>query len=101
MNVRSFKLASGEELIATLDRATGQGYVVSKPLVVHVMRGPDGNGTLAFAQWSMIQDEDEIELFDHALLAKPVKVLAAVEDSYIKQTSSFILPPTVSKILQG
>lgn len=66
------------------------------------MRGPDGQGALAFAQWSMVQEPDaEIELFDHSLLAKPVKLLGAVADSYIQQTSSILLPPTPSQILQG
>lgn len=100
-DIRSFKLATGEELVATLVRATGQGYMILKPLVVHVMRGPDGQGALAFAQWSMVQAEEEIELFDHALLARPVKLLDAVADSYIQQTSSILLPPTPSQILKG
>ncbi len=100
-DIRSFKLTTGEELVADLVGVKGTGYIIRKPLVVHVMRGPDGQGALAFAQWSMVQAEDDIELFEHSLLARPVKLLEAVADSYIQQTSSILLPPTPSQILKG
>lgn len=102
MDVRSFKLNTGEELIAELIKETGTGYIISRPLVVHVMRAPDGQGALAFAQWSMVQDEEHIELYDHGLLAKPAKLLDAVAKSYIEQISSILLTAGAkSQILQG
>jgi hypothetical protein len=103
MNVKSFKLTTGEELVAELLHETGMGYVVKNPLVVHVMRGPDGQGSLAFAQWSMIQTSGaQIELYDHAVLCKPAEIIAEVADSYRQQTSSIVLPKaTGSMILTG
>lgn len=103
MSIRSFKLMTGEELVAELLRETGTGYVIQNPLVVHVMRGPDGQGALAFAQWSMVQKPGaEIEIFDHGLVGKPVELVGEVADSYLQQTSSIILPKTaVSQILHG
>lgn len=93
-NIRSFKLLTGEELVATLVRESFDPvvYIVTKPLVVHVMRGPDGQGALAFAQWSMVQAPDEeITLFGHALISEPVKLIDEVAKSYIQQTSSILL----------
>lgn len=102
MDVRSFKLSTGEELVAELKHATGTGYMISKPLVVHVMRGQDGHGQLAFAQWSMVQDEDDIEILDHALVARPVKLLDAVAKSYVEQTTTvFLTENAKSQILMS
>lgn len=101
MDVRSFKLLTGEELIAKLVSPTGQGYIIETPLVVHVLRGPDGQGTLAFAPWSMVQkDDSQVELYDHALACKPVEVVGEVETSYISQVTGLSLPPN-GRILHG
>lgn len=100
MEVRSFKLISGQELIAGLLHETGTGYLVKDPLVVHVMRGPSGEGQLAFAEWSMIHRDREIELLDGALAARPARVLDDVEKSYLEQTTGVALPEA-GKILMG
>jgi hypothetical protein len=103
MDIRSFKLTTGEELVAELIKMTSTGYVVKNPLVVHVMRGQDGQGALAFAQWSMVQQSDtQIEIFGHGLIAHPVELLDEVAKSYVQQTSSIIISPTAaSQILRG
>jgi hypothetical protein len=102
MDVRSFKLSTGEELIAQLIQPTGTGYLVKNPLVVHMMRTPEGP-SLAFAQWSLVQKQGvEIEIFDHAVVAKPAEVLEEVSDSYLQQTTGIVLAPkTAGKILLG
>jgi len=103
MDIRSFKLTTGEELVAELIKMTSSGYIVKNPLVVHVMRGADGQGALAFAQWSMVQQSDiQIEIFEHGLIARPADLLDEVAKSYVQQTSSIIIPPAaVSQILRG
>lgn len=103
MEVRSFKLISGQELVAEVLGETGRGYKVKNPLAVHVMQGPDGQGHLAFAQWSMVQVQGEvIELFSHALAAEPVKLVPEVEHSYAEQVTGLSLPaPPSSRILRG
>jgi hypothetical protein len=101
MDIRSFMLVTGQELVATLIEATGYGYRISKPLVLHVMNSPDGKGMLAFAKWSMIHADEEFHLLDHALLGKPVPVITEVEDSYLQNTSSLILAKPNGSLLQG
>jgi hypothetical protein len=95
MDVRSFKLVNGQELIADLVAVTGRGYSVKNPLVLHVLKGQDGKEMLAFAKWSIVHKEGQpIELLDAALAAAPVAILDEISDSYIQQTSSLILPPS-------
>jgi hypothetical protein len=104
--VRSFMLCTGQELIAELVKATGTGYDIKNPLVVHLMRGPDGQPSLGFAPWSMLHKTGPgaiIPLFDHALLAAPVEVLNEVEASYLTNVSGILVPPAANggKILLG
>lgn len=103
MNVMSFKLISGQELVAELVSETGQGYLVRHPLQVHVFKGPDGQGHMAFAQWSMVQDLAEaVELYDHGLTAKPAKLIDEVAKSYMEQVTGIALPSVPSgRILTG
>lgn len=103
MDIRSFKLIDGSELIAELVSETGLGYAVKRPLLVAPMRGPDGQPHIGFAMWSMIVDFDqEHELLDHGLLRKPLPVEQSVAQSYIQQTSGLIVPPsTTGQILKG
>jgi hypothetical protein len=93
MEVKSFKLSTGEELVAQLLQETGTGYKIKNPLVVHMMRTPEGP-SLAFAQWSLVQAQNtELEIFDHGLIAKPVELMPEVEQSYIQQTTGLLVPP--------
>jgi hypothetical protein len=101
MDIRSFMLTTGQELIANLVAATGTGYKVKNPLVIHMMRGADGQPTLGFSKWSLLHDEEEVELLDHALVARPVKILGEVSDSYIQQTTGLILATPSNQLLRG
>jgi hypothetical protein len=102
MDVRSIKLSTGEEVVAVLVKETGMGYSIKNPLVVHMMKSPQGP-SLGFAQWSMIQAPDvEIELLNHAVMSVPVPVIEEVEASYLEQTTGIALPPkTTGQILHG
>lgn len=103
MNVRSFKLVSGQELIAELIAPTGTGYQIKNPLVLHAMKGHDGQDMLGFAKWSMVHvDGQVISLLDQALAAEPAEVIAEIAKSYVQQTSALVLSPTAaSQILLG
>ena len=102
MDVRSFKLQTGQELVAELVRETSTGYVIKNPLVAHMM--PDGSGgvQLGFAPWSLIHKSDvEIDLFDPGLLARPIELEQQVADSYIQQQTGLILPQSGPQLLKG
>lgn len=94
MDIRSFKLLTGEELIGQLVKRGETRYTVKSPLVVHMMRSPEGP-SLAFAQWSMVQEQGiEVDLFVHALVGPPVQLLPEVIDSYLQHTTGLLLPPS-------
>jgi hypothetical protein len=94
MDIRTFKLITGVELIAELVAPTGNGFRVRKPLQVHFLRGQDGSDQMAFAHWVLTADQDKtVVLFDHLLACQPLETLPEIEDSYIQNTSSIILPP--------
>ena len=100
MNVMAFKLLTGEEIIAEVLASTGQGYKVTTPLVVHVVRDASGPA-LAFARWSFVQKDGEvIHLYEHSLAAAPVPVTDDVSDSYTSQVTGLVLPKQ-GIVLQG
>jgi hypothetical protein len=103
MKVHLFKLTNNVELVAELLKETGRGYVVRRPLQVHIMRTPDGSPTMGFAPWSMIIKEDqEIELYDHTLSSPPLELLDEVATSYIQNVTGLLIPPqTGGSILHG
>lgn len=101
MNVRSIKLLTGEELVTEVVAATGTGYKIRNPLVLHAMNTPQGP-SLGFAPWSLITKKDEeIELLDGAVAARPAAVMDEISDSYIQQITGLVLPPTTSQLLRG
>lgn len=104
MDIRSFMLTTGQELVAELiDFTHAETYVIKNPLIAHMMRGPDGAPQLGFAPWSMIhQDGIKINIPYHAVLAVPIAIEKQVADSYIQNTTGLVLPPSTSgQILMG
>lgn len=101
MQVRIFKLVGGAELIAELVRTGDDGIVIRRPLQVHVIKGQNGEGHLAFAQWSMVATDDEVVLNPWALVAQPMTAIDEVARSYVEQTSGIALPTASGTLLQG
>ena len=102
MDVRSFKLTDGSELVAELINVSNDFVTIKRPLLVAPMRGPDGMH-IGFGLWSMIHETDvEIQLMSHSLLASPIKVLPQVASSYAQQVTGIALPATATgQIIQG
>ena len=102
MDVRSFMLSTGQELVANVLHVSDGVYTIKNPLIAHMMRAPDGSPQLGFAPWSMIHlDGEHIEILEHALLCKPVAIEDQVSQSYIQNTTGLILPSMGGKLLQG
>lgn len=103
MQVKLFKLTTGQDIVAEYIKPTSLGHVIQNPLLAHVMKGADGTPTLAFAPWTMIAQEDQdMELLDQAIAAGPLEAVAEIAQSYEQQMSSIILPPAATgKILHG
>ena len=102
MDVRSFMLSTGQELVANVLNVSDVVYTIKNPLIVHMMHGPDGKPQLGFAPWSMIHtDGQSIEILEHALLCRPVQIEDQVAQSYIQNTTGLILPSMGGQILHG
>lgn len=93
MNICTFKLITGVEIVCELVAETGRGYQVLKPLQVHFLRGQDGSEQMAFAHWIMTAANNQtVHIFDHLLAAEPLPTNSDIADSYRKNTSSIIIP---------
>jgi len=106
MDVKLFRLMNGMELVAELLEplsTEGKGYRVKNPLVASIVQGEGGKPTLAFYEFSMLTpDDDEYMMYNHALMCAPVDPLPEIAESYRKQHSKILLPPTASgQILHG
>ena len=92
MEVRSFKLIGGTELLAELVAENSTSYTIRRPLVTMPVRDKQGNIGIDFAVWSFVQNGEDVFLFHHALLARPVRVLDEVERTYIQNVTGLSLP---------
>lgn len=103
MDVKTFKLTNGVELVAELLGPTGTGYRIKRPLQVAPMRGPNGETHLGFGMWVMTADADQVmELRDTAIAAGPIDAVEEVSTSYTSQVTGLALPPAANgKILHG
>jgi hypothetical protein len=101
LNIKSFMLTNGQELIAELQSEGDTSFTIKNPLVVHMMHGPEGVPQLGFAPWSMLHEEEPIELHKHAVSASPVSLPKKVEDSYIQNTTGLQLATSTGQILHG
>jgi hypothetical protein len=109
MDVRTFKLTTGEELVGELitatATATGTGYRVKRPLAVMVGKNEMGADSMGWGEWPLTADPDQVyEFLDHGLLCAPLKSHEIIAKSYKDQVdpSPLILPPEpTGKILLG
>lgn len=103
MDIKGFKLIGGPEFIAHVVQKTTTGYEVKHPLAIHMMKGPDGQGHLAFAPLMMVADPDEsVSIREAALCAEPFDPIPEIAQSYIEQTTGIALSaPPSGKILMS
>jgi hypothetical protein len=84
-DILSFKLISGEEIIARLEEDTGETFKISKPVVV-VLQGR-GAGTMP---WVLLGEDSVLELKKlHCFAVMPTKKEAA--DQYLENTTGIAL----------
>lgn len=101
MNIQSFFLINGQEVIAEIVSEHPSHFVVERPLYVHMMRGPDGSPQIGFAPMSMIRLDKQVDIYKHAMVSPPMDVEKDVSDSYIQNTTGLITGFAVGQILQG
>lgn len=92
MEVRSFKLIGGMELIAELVVESATSFTIRRPLVVMPTRSKTGELGIDFGMWSFIHNEEDIVLYSHALISRPIGVLAEVARTYVQNVTGLSLP---------
>jgi len=101
MNIQSFILINGQEVIAEVLSEEVSHFVVERPLNVHMMRGPDGSPQIGFAPMSIIRLDKPVQIYKSGLVSPPLDVEKDVADSYIQNTTGLITGAAVGQILQG
>jgi len=91
--VLSFKLASGEEIIARHVREEPKHMVVSKPRVVIVQQtGPKTLGIVGLVPWMITSPDGDIRVRIDSIVGEPDTDLAKnIEDAYLQETSGIDL----------
>lgn len=105
MNVHTFPLIGGQELVVDLIYVDKRFIVVSNPMVFQVVRHPEtGQPMQGFGEWPALADpksdqNTQIQIPISSVLAMPLKAHEEVERSYISNVTGLDLPPATPKIL--
>lgn len=102
MNVKVLKLIGGVELVAEVISDSAADFVeVSRPLVVHVMRGASGEPSLGFGDFCMTaNDTKSVKFYRTAMLCELLDADEAVAQTYMQNVTGLVLPGN-GQILHG
>jgi hypothetical protein len=104
MDVRTFPLVSGQELIVDLIHIDDQFIHVQTPMVFQTVRHPEtGQPIHGFGEWPALADpkadQDSIRIPIASVLCMPLIPHEEVVRSYISNITGLELPPAQPKIL--
>ncbi len=90
--VVSFRLVSGETLIAKFVKQTPELLTVTRPVVANPIQ-QDGNFGIYYTPFCATVDEDqEFRIPVSSLLLEPMRPRAELEQSFIKMTTGLDIP---------
>lgn len=91
MNVKSFKLVTGEEIIARVEEDLENRVVLLKPRVIRVIQARGGEVGIAMLPWVVSGgDENPVTLFAASIITI-VTPTREVEQTYLSETSAIAL----------
>jgi len=104
MDVRTFPLVSGQELVVDLIHIDDKFIHVATPMVFQTVRHPEtGQPIHGFGEWPALadpkQDQDRVRIPIASVLCMPLKAHEEVERNYISNITGLELPPAQPKIL--
>lgn len=96
MNIRAFKLITGEEVITSYVMGGGDSVTFIRPRVINVQQVAPGQFGLALAPWMLSQGGDDIGFevtipLDRIVTPTGTNVPNAIEKEYLKMTSGIQL----------
>lgn len=101
MNVLTFKVIGGEELVANVSHV-GSDFITAEDVVVlQMMQHPEtGKPVQAFGDWpALAKRGQEMRIPVSALLSMPVEAHEELARHYISNVTGLELPPVTPKIL--
>ena len=103
MNVQTFVLANGQEVVADLVHIDERYIHLEDPLVLQQMMDPQtGRPIVGFGEWPALAKRGQvIRVPITGVLSMPVEAQEEVERSYLANTTGLSLPPAQPKILLG
>jgi len=101
IEVKIYRLLSGEELIGYLKKEMEDHIILGKPHVMVIQQHPEsGKSILMFAPWMVsTMSEGDAKVYRSAISAEPVKSPEPIVNGFIQQTSSIQQPTTQEKSL--
>jgi hypothetical protein len=97
MEIKTFRLTSGEELIAELVDDQNGCLHVKNPLRIQLAQNAQGQVQLGFAEWPEFADPDQLDpvrIPHSALACFPLKPYSQLETQYESTVTGIVLPPT-------
>ncbi len=103
MNIKTFKLINGEELLADI-KSSAAGFIhAANVVVLQVMAHPEtGRPVQSFCNWPALAKPDQVMIIPlAALMSYPADVHEELERQYLASVTGLELPPATPKILLG
>ncbi len=100
--VISFRLITGEEIVARLSAIDDDSFTVSKPIVAQMQMVAPNQAALAFAPFMSTADEatSRFRFPRTNLLCDPIKPRADISSQYTKMTTGIEIPVNASSLLK-
>lgn len=97
MNIKIFKLYSGEEVVASLIEEVDTGFTVSKPMVIQLVPQGGGQMGLMLIPWVVGNQNINVTINKNVMsVTHPIEPAKEFEDQYLQQTSGIALAKGVS-----
>lgn len=92
MDIKLFKMYSGEEVIASVDVVELDGFVVSKPHLIQLVPQGAGSMGLLLIPWIVGNRDATVKINRNAMsVVNPITPAKEFEDQYLQQTSGIAL----------
>lgn len=87
MEIKAFKLISGEEIIARVEGETNTVFKLTRPMLVHISAGHDGSPQIGLMPYVISNQDVDVILSKHAISVEIGSINVVLEKKYTEVTS--------------
>lgn len=91
-SVISFRLVTGETLLARFVRKDEKTLVITRPVVANPVQNEQGYGIFYSPFCATVDEDQDFSIPMSAILIEPMRPRAELEQSYIKMTTGLDIP---------